>query len=270
MKRFVLAGVLLVVLGTPVWAGVVIEMEGVVSESGGEAGTDMIYAQGKMLRMDPHESRGGQASMIFRGDELLIVDRDKNRCQKIDERGVRELSEQLGGAMKQMEEQLAQLPPEQRKMMEKMMKDRMPPGMGQEAPPRRVEKGDTEQIGDYTCVVHTLYSGDDKVWEVCSAKESAVSAFTEAMEGFRAMSDFTEQLREMAMRGPFANMFQTPFSDMDSIGGVPIRVRTFAHGQQQSESTLKSVSAKDLDDDFFTAPKGCKVKNLADEIKGGR
>ncbi|MDH3476427.1 MAG: hypothetical protein OEM59_22335, partial [Rhodospirillales bacterium] len=122
MKRLFLCA-LFTLAGTAAWAGVVIEMEVTDSPSEVEAATDTIYADGKKLRIDPHESQGGgRMSMIFRDDELWILDHDKKRCQTIDKQGIEELSTEIGGAMKEMEAQLAKLPPDQRAMMEKMMK----------------------------------------------------------------------------------------------------------------------------------------------------
>jgi len=270
MKCVVIASVLFVLIGSAARSGVVIEMEIKDSQSKGEAATDTIYADGKMLRMESRDDGdGGTTSMIFRDDRMLVCEHDKKRCRSIDKRDIDELSEEIGGAMEQMKEEMAKLPPEQRAMMEKMMNGRMPGVMGQDPAPRRIEKGATEQIGDYACVNHTLYSGDDRLWEVCAGEEST-GPFAEAMEAFRAMSDFTEQLREMAMQSPFGNMIETPFMELEAIGGVPIRVRTFADGRLQSESTLKSVTRRDLESTLFETPVGYKTKSLADEIKKGR
>ena len=196
--------------------------------------------------------------MIFRDDRMLVCEQDKKRCQAIDERDIAELSEEIGGAMKQMEEELAKLPPDQRAMVEKMMKGRMPAGMGQEPSPRRIEKGEAEQIGDYSCVNRTLYSGDDRVWEVCAGEENA-APFAEAMEAFRSVADFTEQLRAVVMQSPLGSMIETPFMELEAIGGIPIRVRNFEHGELQRESTLKSVTRRDLEPTLFEAPKGFKT-----------
>jgi hypothetical protein len=65
-------------------------------------------------------------------------------------------------------------------------------------------------------------------------------------------------------------MIETPFYDMDEVGGVPVRVRTFVGGQLASESTPKSASRRELEKAVFTIPDGYKVKNLADEIKKSR
>ena len=88
-----------------------------------------------------------------------------------------------------------------------------------------------------------------------------------AMEAFGAMSEFAEQLREIMRQLPFAGMMDTPFNDMNEIGGFPVRVRTYRKGQLDNETTLKSVESQDLADDVFAVPESYKVKNIADQAK---
>jgi hypothetical protein len=272
MKQLVIACAVLALACSAGWSGVVIEMEVAEAGSSGEAATDTIYTQGKMVRMDPHPTKGSDdMSVLFRDETLWMIDHKKKVCQKIDKEGMKEVGEQLGSAMKEMEAQLAELPPEQRAMMEKMMKGKMSAGAGMgEAPPRRIETGGTEQVGEYSCTVHTLYSGDEKVWAVCAAEESAVGPVAEAKEAFGAMSEFAEQLREIMKQLPFAGMIDTPFNDMNELDGFPVRVRTYRKGKLASETTLKSVNRQDLADDVFAVPDKYKVKNLADQAKKKR
>ena len=259
----------LLVVGPPAGAGVVIEM--VETSSSGEGSTHKIYAQGQMLRMDPDMKESiDRMSVIFRDDTLWLVNHDDKKCQTIDKESMEQIGSQLSDAMKMMEEQLAGLPEEQRAMMEKMMKGRMPGGMGQESPPRRVETGATEKVGDYKCVVHTLHVGDEKVWEVCAASKDQLSGASEAMGAFKALSEFTQSLQENFSQGPFSSVINTPFYDMDEIDGFPVRVRTFDGGRLDSESILKSVTRKDLEESLFSVPEGYKVKSLADQMSRGR
>jgi hypothetical protein len=71
-------------------------------------------------------------------------------------------------------------------------------------------------------------------------------------------------------QGPFSEMMDTPFNDMNEIGGFPVRVRTFKQGQLELETTLESVERQDLADDVFAIPKSYKVKNLAPSDPSGR
>ena len=268
MKRLIVTcSVLFLFALAPAVAGVVIEMGSI--ESDASASGDTIYAQDGMLRMNP-STADGKMSMIFRDDTLWLTDHGEKKCRTLDREGLEELSAQLDGAMKEIEAQLAQMPPEQREMMKKMMKDRMPMMAGDDAP-RKIETGGAEQVGDYACTVKTLYSGEDKVWEVCAASGDLTEQVAEAKQAFQAMSAFTSDLQGVAKKGPLSGMLDTPFNDMNDIEGFPVRVRTYSDGRIVSESTLKSIKREDLDAALFTAPDGYKVEDLTMQIKrGGR
>jgi hypothetical protein len=273
MKKTLFACALFVLVCPGAWSGVVIEME--VHDPGAASGepTQKIYAQGEMLRVDSGAGRSGSMSIVFRDDTLFLVSHDKKSCQTIDKQGMEQLGTTVDAAMKQMEAELSKLPPEQRAMMEKMMKGKIPAGMsgvGGPSKPRRVEVGATEKIGEYSCTLHTLYSGDEKVWEVCAATEGLLDDASEALGAFRAMSRFAEQLQESIQQGPFSEMVKAPLYDMDEVGGFPVRMRTFDGGRIASESTLKSIVSKDLDAAVFAVPDDYKVSSLADELKRDR
>jgi hypothetical protein len=204
-------------------------------------------------------------SAIFRDQTMWFVNHDKKLCQRIDKEGMAELSSQLEAAMKEFEK----IPPEQRAMMEKMMKGKMP-GM-EEPPEHRVEKGGVEQVGECECTVHALYSDENKVSEVCVADESVGADIAEAMGAFRAMSRFTEDLQRFVQRSPFVSMVESPYSRIDEVGGFPVRVRMFdGEGKVVQKSTLKSITRQDIGEAVLAIPKGYKVKDLSDQIKKGR
>jgi len=265
MKQLVFACVLLALAGTAASAGVVIEMQVQGTSTSGEVGRDRIYTQGEMLRIDSHATElTGNISMIFRDEEMRVLDHDKKTCQTIDKEGL----DEIGGAMKQMQAELAKLPPEQRAMMERMMKGKMP-GMGTEQAARRIDVGATEKVGDYSCKLKTMYAGEQKVWEVCAA-ETPPDALTEAMGAFRALSRFTESLKDIVQQGPLAGMIDNPLHDLNEVGGFPVRTRAFGNGQLIRETTLESVERQDLGDDVFSIPEGYKVQSLMDQMKRGR
>ena len=154
-------------------------------------------------------------------------------------------------------------------MMEKMMKGGIP-GMGKAAP-RRFETGGADHVGNYACTIQTLYSGERKVWEACTAEESAVAEMSEAMGAFRAMSRFTQELQKAMQRGPFAAMIETPFNELDNLKGFPVRTRMFdRQGGVMREATLKSITRQDVEASVFAIPKGYKVMDLKDQMKKRR
>jgi hypothetical protein len=274
-KIVVLLGFAVLVFGQAS-AGVVVEMIAGDPETGGEAKIDKIYAKGGMLRMDPHPEDGADdATVLFRDDTLWLIDHQEKRAHRVDKEGMEKVSAQISAAMKQMEVQMAQLPPEQQEMMKKMMRERMPAMAGAlegEAPERRVEKGAAEKIGGYACTAYTMFSGERKVWEVCAASESELGSDAhEVIVAVRGMSNFAEQLREAVRQTPFAEIVDTPFQAMDEIEGFPIRVRGFgAGGAIDDVSTLRSITPEELGDELFAVPDGYEVVNLADQVGQGR
>jgi len=265
MKRLVIACAGLGLLVPAAWAGAVVEFEIESVDAPDRTGSETFYAQGEMTRADSVSVAGKDNSVIFREQTMYFVDHDKKVCQKIDKKGVDQLSEQLDEMMKQMES----LPPEQRAMMEKMMKGKMP---GTKEPPTwRVEVGGNDQVGEYPCTVYTLYSGEDKAREVCSADESVGDDFAEGMEAIHALSRFAEGLMKVAQNLPFANMIEMSYQQVPEIDGFPVRTRTFNdEGEIVFVRTLKSITRRDIEADVFAIPKGYKVKNLEKELQKGR
>jgi hypothetical protein len=128
-----------------------------------------------------------------------------------------------------------------------------------------------EKVGDYFCTLHTLYSGEAKVWEVCTAGENMGEDIVEAMGAFRALSSFTGELQEILQQGPFASMIQTPYNELDELDGFPVRVRTFDNkGKVVRESKLKSITSGELAESTFAIPAGYEIKDLKDEMNKGR
>jgi hypothetical protein len=57
--------------------------------------------------------------------------------------------------------------------------------------------------------------------------------------------------------------------DMDAVEGFPVRVRSFDNGEASSETTLKSVTSKDLEASVFATPEGYKVAPVSIQRKQG-
>ncbi len=173
-----------------------------------------------------------------------------------------------------MEAELANLPPEQRAMMERMMKGRMPGGMpggmGSDRPQRRIEVGGDEQVGEYSCTMYTVYRGTEKTQEVCAAPVSQVAAAGEAMGAFQAMSRFSKQFAESVQQSPLAIPLDNPFQFLDEIHGFPVLVREFDGGRISSEVFLKSATRQSLNNDLFSVPDGYKEIDPFAQMGGRR
>ncbi len=203
--------------------------------------------------------------MIFRDDALLILNLEDRSYFRLDESTLSQLASQISAAMEQMQEQLANLPPEQRAMMEQMMKGRMPEGMsmgsGTQGPTFRVEPAGSEQVGTYSCDKYEVFRGSEKSLEICVVPVSRLTALSEVMNTFRSMARFTKKLVESTQQRLLATMANSPFQILDEIDGFPVMTRQFQNGQPTHETLLNSATQRDLSDDLFTVPSGFREMN---------
>lgn len=257
MKKSVTTWISMVLLLSPLaHAGVTMDL---VNKNAGGQETDRtrIYAQSKMIRMDEVDGDKVVSTMIFLGNELIYVDhRDKNYIV-MDEAMLDEVSAQMNDAMKQMEAQLANMPPEQRAMMEQMMKGRMPGMAGQESAPRpkpRVEAMGSGKWQSYTCQQYAVFEGPEKTQDVCATKLDHINGAGDVMDAFRNMAAYVTKMTEsMPMR---SDEGMNPGELMDQIDGFPVYTVDYENGEVAGETLLDSVTEQDLEQDLFAAPEG--------------
>lgn len=255
MKKFVAVTFSFLLLPLSSHAGVSMYLVS-TDATGKETGRLNFLAKSDMIRMDDlgNDSRN---SMIFLGDSFIVLDHKKKNYIVMDEAFVNEVSAQMNDAMKEMEEQLASLPPDQRAMAEQMMKGRMGQMMGQQQeapPPPRVESMGAGSWKDYECEKFAVFMSGEKTQELCAADLNDIDGAAEMMKAFRGMAKFMTKMTEsMPMR---ADAGMNPGELMDQIQGFPVRTIDFRNGEIAGESFLESVTAQDLDDGLFGVPDG--------------
>lgn len=272
MKRLVCTAAILSTFLCQTFAGVVVEMVSKDLRSNRQNPPDKAYAQGGMLRIEPYQEGGAAIAMIFRDDALLILNHQDKSYFRMDQQTVAQLSSQISEAMQQMQEQLKNLPPEQRALMEQMLKGRMPDGMSMggsaQGPALRIEPAGSERVEQYSCEMYEVYRGQEKTQEICVVSVNQLGALGQVMDSFRTMARFTKKLVESTRMGTLANMTHHPFQILDEIEGFPVLTRHFENGQPTHEVLFRSATEQNLGDDLFSVPIGYrKVDPFA---QGGR
>ncbi|MGI9264750.1 MAG: DUF4412 domain-containing protein [Gammaproteobacteria bacterium] len=247
-----------------VYADVVMDM--VTRDAAGqEKVRTKVYARSKTIRMDQGDTGAGVGdsaiesdnSMLFLGTEFVYINHKDRSYIVMDEAMLDKVSAQISDAMKEMEAQLANMPPEQRAMVEQMMKGRMQGMMDQNdesEPPPRVEEIGSAKWNSYKCREYAVFEGEQKVQEVCAAKLDDVDGGDEVMEAFVTMAAYIKKMTEsMPMMN---NDGLNPGELMEQIDGFPVHTVDYLNGQVVSEMSLDSVIEQDLDPDMFTVPKG--------------
>ena len=238
-------------------AGVVMDI--VTKDASGSMVDQMkIYAQGDAIRME-QVAGGDDTVMIFRGNEFLVVNNREKNYMVLDEAMLASISDQVSAAMKEMEAQLAAMPPEQRAMVEQMMKGQMGAMMGGDAdkppPPRAVSIGSGEWQSR-SCEKFEVFEENVKTQLVCAADLDDIDGSEELMGAFRNMAEFMVKLTESL---PMAQeQASNPLELMNQIDGFPVHTIQYENGKVDQESWLESVDEKDLEAALFSPPEGYK------------
>jgi hypothetical protein len=234
-----------------------------------ESGTVLALVDGKDLKMTI-TSGGDQKKndMIFRGDrrEMVVVDHDDKSYMVIDEAMIESISDQLSGYEAQMREALKDVPPEQRAMVEQMMKGRMPSPA--KAPARsKVEfrnTGERDTKNGYPSVKYEATTDGRKTLEYWVTDWDNVDGGDDAVEAFQAMAGFlTQMLDSMPSFGVDEDADDNPFEHMNEMDGFPVLTYEYASdGSIASESSLRSSTQRTVDPVEFEPPSTYKRQEM--------
>lgn len=255
MKRLAL----IAIAAAPLFAGVKI-----VSESTDLATkkvtTDVILMDSSRMRFDSDDGK----SVLFLTDggrnRLVMLDKAKNQYQEIDEATMKQLAEQLSGAMAQMQAAMKNMPPEQRAMMEKMMKGKMPQAAA--AAPKTVytAKG-SGSVNGFSC---TKYEGDlngQKESELCAALPAQLKLSAADMQIFDKMRQFSSTLVSTLENSPVKVSVPSNYGFESGYDGFPVQKTEFDNGGQATKrSELKSMTRPSFTDADFSLGNAKKVE----------
>jgi len=260
--------ILVLFLATQASAGVVLEME-TQDHRLNESGTVLAVVDAKDLKMTI-TSGGDQEKndMIFRGErrEMVVVDHDDKSYMVIDEAMIESIVDQMSGYEAQMREALKDVPPEQRAMVEQMMKGRMPAPA--KSPARsKVEfrnTGERDTKNGYPSVKYEATTDGRKTLEYWVTDWNNVDGGADAVEAFQAMAGFLKQMLDsMPSFGVDEGADDNPFEHMNEMDGFPVLTYEYASdGSIASESSLRSSTRRVVDPAEFEPPAAYKRREM--------
>ena len=251
MKKILLS--LICLLSTQAFAGNVMEL--VTRDMGGKELDRMTsYTEGARSRMD-QSSADGSFSIIFLDDEFLYIDHGQKNYMVMDEAMLEGLSQQINEAMKEMEAELANLPPEQRAMVEEMMKGQMGGmGMDMHIPVLEVREIGSDRYESYDCTLVEMLEDGIRIQEICSVDFSEVDGSEDLRDSFVRMATLLNKLYDSI---PFAGEgIRNPMEMLDELKGFPVRAVEFENGKAVRQTVLESSKDMDIDADTFELPSG--------------
>ncbi len=227
-------------------------------------GQTRMYADGGLLRVEIESvSSSEDGLIIFRGDrnELIVADSDRLEYYVIDQDTMNQMAEQMSSAMKQMDEMMKSLPPDQRAMARQMMEQQMPGLRSAPDSPSKLEKtGKTDTINGYDCEYYEVIKQGRKTRDMCVAKWGDIDGGSEAVDAMLGMGKFFESMHDAFSGATGTNIMgrqKELFAHMRQLGGYPVYARDYDDtGDVAGESSLKSSQSKSIDATMFKSPEG--------------
>ena len=222
-----------------------------------------MQTQIEKTRMRTEMVRNGRkVSVIFDSAEgvLRTLDDDSKSYTEVTKADIDRLSAQMATAMAQMQQQMQNLPPEQRARVEGMMAGR---GAIVGALPEYKKVG-TDRVGQWTCDKYEGSRNAERVSEVCTVEPSALGFTTADFAVIKQMADFFSKMMPPGMEGLFR---------MDSVGpngfsGIPVRVVTYRSGAIQTTSEVTGVTRQNFDNSIFAVPAGYQKREMPGRGRG--
>ncbi len=234
-------------------AGVVITGEQKPGDGGPATRSSVAVSDGK-ARIES-VANGQEITMIYRSDKDLFwfVDNSARTYREMTRTELSKMMKQVESAIRKMKEQLASLPPEQRKAMEKMMENQLAAFAGEDTPSAisYVKIGDGGIVNGWSTVKYEGRLDDTKVSEVWAAPASEARV---SLVEMKTMEDMMGFFREIAGKfGADSLTVPGPNGDLD---GLPVRFVMFSNDRTASIYTVTSIEQKNLPASDFEIPAG--------------
>lgn len=215
-----------------------------------ETSIDSIYIKDSRIRVD---SGLGGGYMIFDSNSgtITTVEPAQQRYTVMTREDLRSMGGAMKQAMRQMEAQLANLPPEQREQMRQMMEQQMGAMMGDSGKPASkpeiVHTGETRTVAGHGCKVVNVTVDGDVTGNACMTDYDVLGIPREDRRTIEAMMEFS-----LAMMEQFGDMMPAHMKAM-AAEGYPVHYESHAAGADIS-GTLESIETQSLSEDLFRIP----------------
>lgn len=207
------------------------------------------YAQNGQLRIESGDHDGYS---VFKDDALYVINtRDKNYVV-LDRDSLKKMADALSPAMKM----LAQMPPEQRAQMEKMMGKEAAAAMGGGSKKEIRKTARTGSAAGYSCSFVEIVEDGTVADELCVVPPGTLKGGDEIMAAAMKMSGMLQDALKDFDAPQLREMIDEQTALYSKVGGIPVLTRHFGNGKPVSETTIKSSRSEAIAADKFGVPAG--------------
>lgn len=232
--------------------------------SGTTTTTHQSQIEATRMRSEIASSAGRKQTIVFDGaaQVMRMIDDDAKTYTEMAKADLERMRAQMDGAMAQMQEQLKNMPPEQRARMEALMKGRGAAIPGAAGPPTEYKKVGTDKVGRWTCDKYEGTKNGEKVSEVCTAAPSALGFTAADFEVTRQLAEFFKSMMPQAADGLFAFSIGSTAQNPHAFAGLPVRFVSFKGGNIQTVSEVTEASRQNFPDALFQVPAGYQKREF--------
>jgi hypothetical protein len=217
------------------------------------------YAQNGRMRI---EQGGAQDTFaIFRDETIYTFDPKEKTYLAMDRATMQRLAAQLNPALKMIQEQMANMSPEQRAQMERMLGNKLP-GAEQESKEEVRKTSRTGTAAGHSCTYSEILQDDVLQTEVCVVPVSSLKGGKELFEVATKVGALVKDMMAAVDSPWIKQMVNREMENFERLGGVPVISRTFDQGQPIHEAMMKSIRTETLPATLFELPAGYKKQDL--------
>ena len=203
--------------------------------------------------------------MIFRGDRqvMWMIDRKAKVYREMRKADVDRLGGRVNEIRAMMQEQLKNLSPERRQMVEKMIESKMS-GMGGAPQPAKTEYTKVaggQEINQWTCDKYEGIHEGEKRREVWTTAPGQLGLEMSDFNVMQQMGEFIKGLTQFGREAPFRVGSLAAQKEGD-YSGVPVRQIFYQGGRPTSKTEITEVRREDFDASLFELPEGYKKQEM--------
>jgi len=226
--------------------------------------------KGNNFKMDFYENGTElDGAMIYRGDtkEMIMVNHNDKSYVVLDQATMNELAGVMAQAMSQFEEAMKDATPEERAMMEKMMKGKLPGAGESKTVEPVIKKGGSSEVNGYSCTIYDVYRGDVKTSQHCVASWDSIKGGSEMKTIMVEMSRFMDQLAKSfenskGIMGQQMKFENNVFKQIEKMNGFPVETLDYGDGGVvESKSHLVSTEITTVNASDLEPPTGYKKQD---------
>jgi hypothetical protein len=236
----------------------------------GQTGTNEVQLDKTHMRAEAHEG-GRNNVVIYDATKQVIdmVDLSAKTYREVNKADMDQLKGQADSALAQMQEQLKNLPPQQRQAIEQMMRARGGlPGANPAAsgPKIQYRAAGSDKVGQWTCTKYEGYVGQQKTSEVCTVDPKDLGLTAADFEVGRQLAEFMKTLAPAAAD----RLMTIGKAEEQGFSGVPVRQISYQNGQVDSTLELTEVRHTSFPASTFEVPAGFTKEAIGPGARRGR